>query len=318
MLSSLKFVQGAVARKDFVPELTHFRIHGGSIRGYNGMLGLCCPIDLDLDVCPRATPFIKAIQTCQDTIQLHLTPGGKLSVKSGKFKALIECTTESFPEVEPEGEVVKPDGALLKTLKKLAPFISEDASRPWSRGILLRGQSAFATNNIVLVEAWLGYTFPVEINIPRAAIVELLRIGEEPEFLQVTKTSVTFHFSGKRWLRTQTFSTEWPDLGWVLDVPPASDRLPIPDKLWDALESLDPFTEDLGKVFLFPGIIATSETKEIGAMVEVPELQATGCYNAKQLSLLKNVADRIDFSAYPGPSSFVGENIRGAIVGMRA
>lgn len=318
MLKSLKFVQGAVARKDYVPELTHFHINNGRIQGYNGMISLACPIDLDLDVCPRATPFIKAIQTCEDTIQLHLTPGGKLSVKSGKFKALIECTKDDFPEVVPEGEVINLDGKLLKTLKKLAPFISEDASRPWSRGILFRGQSAFATNNIVLTEAWLGYQFPVEINVPRAAVMELLRIGEEPHCLQVTENSVTFHFEGNRWLRTQTFTTEWPDLGRVLNMPPTSDRIPVPEKFWEALESLDPFTEDLGKVFLSPGIISTSENNEVGAMVEVPELQAVGCYNARQLLLLKGVAEQVDFTAYPAPCSFVGDAIRGAVVGMRA
>lgn len=318
MLSSLKFVQGAVAKKDFVPELTHFHIQGGSIRGYNGMLGLCCPIDLDLDVCPRATPFIKAIQTCQDTIQLHLTPGGKLSVKSGKFKALIECTSEPFPEVEPEGETVELDGSLLKTLKKLVPFIAEDASRPWARGILLRGQSAFATNNVILIEAWLGYIFPVEINIPRAAVLELLRIGEEPSHLQLTENSVTFHFTGNRWLRTQTYSTEWPDLARILDLPPAAERLPVPDKLWEALEALDPFTEDTGKVFLSSGVVSTSDGNETGATVEVPDLNAIGCYNARQLRLLKAIAQVMDFTAYPKPCSFTGDSLRGAIVGMRS
>jgi hypothetical protein len=31
MLDALKFVKGAVAKKDFVPELTHFRITGGRV-----------------------------------------------------------------------------------------------------------------------------------------------------------------------------------------------------------------------------------------------------------------------------------------------
>ena len=212
MLDALRFVQGAVAKKDFVPALTHFRVDRGTIRGYNGMLGLCCPIDLDLNVSPRAVPFIKAIQTCQDTIQLHVTPAGKLSVKSGKFKALVDCIQEDFPEVEPEGTSIELNGGLLAALKLLAPMIADDASRPWARGILFRGQSAFATNNIIIAEYWLGYHFPVEINIPRAAVVELLRIKEEPISMQIAENSATFHFSGNRWLRTQTHTTQWPDI----------------------------------------------------------------------------------------------------------
>lgn len=316
MLDSLRFAQGAVAKKDFVPALTHFRIEGGTIRGFNGMMGLCCPIDLDLDCSPKAVQFVKAVQTCKDTIQLHMTPAGRLSVKSGKFKALVDCIQDSFPEVVPEGKEVTLDGGLLKVLKLLAPFIADDASRPWARGILLRGQSAFATNNIILIERWLGYTFPVEINIPKSAVAELIRIGEEPESLQITENSVTFHFSGKRWLRTQTYSTLWPDLSRILDR--QANPSPIPDGLWDAAADLLPFVDELGRLFLTPGQVTTGHGDGAGAAIEVPGIQADGCFNAQQVMLLKGVAKTLDLTGYPGPCAFFGDQIRGALIGMRA
>lgn len=315
MLDSLKFVQGAVAKKDLVPTLTHFHIKDGTIRGYNGMLGLCCPIDLDLDVCPKAIPFVKAIQTCKDTIQLHMTPAGKLSVKSGKFKAFVDCIHESFPEVVPEGSLIQLDGGLLKVLKLLAPFIAEDASRAWARGILLRGQSAFATNNVILIEYWLGYQFPVEINIPRAAVMELLRIGEEPESLQMTTDNVTFHYPGNRWLRSQTFTTEWPDLSRVLDQ--ESAQSPMPEGIWAAAEDLSPFVDEMGRLFLKTGNIATGRVEGEGASVDIPDLVSDACFHFEQLLLLKNIIQTIDLTSYPKPCLFAGERFRGAIIGMR-
>lgn len=315
MLGSLRFVQGAVAKKDLVPSLTHFRIKDGTIRGYNGMLGLCCPIDVNLDVSPRAVPFVKAIQTCADTIQLHMTPAGRLSVKSGKFKAFIDCIHEDFPEVTPEGVEIPLKEGLLATLKLLAPFIAEDASRPWARGILFKGQSAFATNNVCLIEHWLGYQFPVEINIPKAAVAELLRIGEEPERLQMTAESVTFHFSGERWLRTQTYTTEWPDLSLVLNQ--NSNQEKVPEGIWQAIENLIPFVDELGRIFLCPGLVSTGITEGKDAVIELPEVQANACFNFEQLLLLKTVAKSVDFSSYPRPCLFQGNEIRGAIVGMR-
>jgi DNA polymerase III sliding clamp (beta) subunit (PCNA family) len=315
MLDSLKFVQGAVAAKDFVPELMHFRIENGTIRGYNGMLGLCCPIDLDLNVSPKATPFIKAIQTCKDTVQLHMTPGGKLSVKSGKFKAFIDCCTEEFPDMPPTGKEIALNGDLVGVLKTLAPFIAEDASRPWARGILFKGQSAFATNNVCLVEHWLTSPFPIEVNIPRSAVMELIRIGEEPERVQVDENSVTFHYSGNRWLRTQTYSLEWPDLSRILDQP--SEQKPVNPKLWEAVENLTPFVDDLGRIF-FNGVSATTgEAEGLGAAVEVDGLPETGCFNFKQLMLLSKGVNSIDFSSFPRPCIFYGEKLRGAIIGFR-
>jgi len=317
MLPALKFVIGAVAKKDYLPALTHFRIEGGKVRGYNGSMALCCPISLDLNVTPKALQFIKAIETCQETIAIHMTPNGRLSIKSGSFKAFVECMDEPFPTIEPEGEFVEPKGGLLDVLKTLAPFIAEDASRPWARGIMFRGSSAFVTNNVILIEHWLGYEFPVEINIPKSAVVELLRIGEEPERLQVSQGSVTFHFKGDRWLRTQLYETNWPDLTPILNR--ENNPQDIPTELWTAVETLAPFTNELGQLYLGQERVATSAEDTSGASFAIPGLVVEGCYNHKYLLMLREVVEKIDLSTYPNPCIFIGKGgaLRGAIVGMR-
>jgi DNA polymerase III sliding clamp (beta) subunit (PCNA family) len=315
MLDALKFVQGAVAKKDFVQALTHFHISGGFIKGYNGSLALCSPIDLDLEVTPKATPFIKAIATCKDTVQLNMTPAGRLSIKSGSFKAFVDCIDEAYPDVQPEGEILELDGTLLKALKKLNPFIADDASRQWARGIMFRGPSAFATNNVTLVEYWLGYNFPVEVNIPKPAVQELIRIGEEPTKVQVCENSMTFHYASGRWLRTQTYSTQWPDMGKVLDRD--STQQPFPEGFFEALGDLLPFADDLQRVYFLNTRMATVPDDGLGASVDLAGLPEQGIYNIKQLQLLEAIAETIDLSQYPAPCLFYGDRVRGAIVGMR-
>lgn len=315
MLDALKFVQGAVAKKDFVQALTHFHISGGFIKGYNGSLALCSPIDLDLEVTPKADPFIKAIATCKDTVQLNMTPAGRLSIKSGSFRAFVDCIDEAYPDVQPEGEVLELDGTLLEALKKLNPFIAEDASRRWAQGILFRGHSAFATNNVTLVEYWLGYNFPVEVNIPKPAVQELLRIGEEPTKVQVCENSVTFHYASGRWLRTQTYSTQWPDVAKILYRD--STQRPFPEGFFEALTDLLPFADDLKRVYFLNTRMATTPVEGLGASVDLVGLPEQGIYNIRQLQLLEAVAETIDLSQYPAPCLFYGDRVRGAIVGMR-
>jgi len=316
MLDAIRFTQGAIAKKDYAPELTHFRIKDGTIRGFNGMIGLHSPIDFDLEVSPKAIPFIKAIQACKEPIQLHITPAGKLAVKSGSFKAFVECLVEKIPDIQPSGEIVQIPGGILEPLKILTPFIAEDASRPWARGILLDGQSAFATNNIILLEYWLGYTFPVRLNIPRAAVIELLRINIEPKYLQIDENSCTFHFEGDRWLRSTVYGLDWPDARKILDVP-GNFQVP-PDSLWEALIDLLPFTDELGKVRIMDGQAETHSNEGVGASHEIPLLQGSAIFNAKQLLLLEKVITSIDFNQYPKPCPFQGNKIRGIIMGMRS
>lgn len=318
MLETLKFVQGAVAKKDFVPVLTHVHIKDGMIQTYNGSLMLCSPIDLSLDCSPHGAKFIKAIQTCKDTIQMSITPTGKLSVKSKSFRTLIECTSEPFPGVELEGErILLPGEGLLPALKILEPLIAEDASRPWARGILLDGKTACATNNIIVAQLWLDFSFPKRINIPHAAVNELLRIKREPVEMILTDTAATFIYDDGRWLRTQLYETQWPDINGLFKArvnPKAND---IPEGFFSALREIAPFVDDINRAHLMPGKVATSKDMELATLSEVEGLDANGCYNISQLLLLEGIATKFNFEAWPDPAIFYGDKLRGCLVAMR-
>ena len=317
MLKELKFVQGAVSKKDFLPALTHFRIQNGTVRSYNGIMALCTPIPLDIDCTPKAETLVKAIGHCDDTVTLSITPTGRLSVRSGSFKALVDCVQEETPHVLPEGELVSINGEdLLKAFDTIYPFIGDDASRPWTNGVLLDGQSAFATNNVTLIQYWVGTEFPKTCNIPRACIKEMLRIGEPPTGAQIAESSITFHYSEGRWIRTQLFSTEWPDINKILNIESKS-MLPMDDRIFMGLEKIKPFVDKTGRVFMKCGYLSTSHVPDEGAEYYVPDMQEEGIFNIEMLQILKGVVSTIDFSLYPKPCPFMGERLRGVIVGMR-
>lgn len=316
MLESLNFVRGSIAKKDFIPSLKHFVIEEGKVRGFNGTLALCSPIPFNIACKPRAADLIKAIGNCDETVQLGLTPTGRLSVKSGSFKCFIECVQESTPHALPEGEVVKFDGeALLAGLKEVAPFIGDDASRRWANGVLFEKQCLLATNNVTLVQYWVGFDFPYVVNIPREAIKEMLRINEAPIFAQVTEQSITFHYNGDRWLRTQLYDTaSWPDIARILDQP--SKQLPINQDIFAGIEVVKPFVDQMGSVFFLDGKMATHRDENEGASFDL-DMQFDGCYNIKMLELLQGSVNTIDWSKFPGPCQFQGTRLRGAIIGMK-
>lgn len=315
MLKELKFVQGAVAKKDLLPAMTHFRIENGTVRAYNGALALCSPIAVDLDCIPKAEPLVKAIGMCSDTITLSMTPGNKLRIVSGNFKAFIDCVDADTTHVEPAGEMVEFDGELLlKALKTLMPFVGDDASRPWTNGVLLRGQSAFATNNVTVVEYWLGTNIPFVVNIPRAALKEMLRVDEAPTHAQLEPSSMTFHYTDGRWIRTQLLVTTWPELTEILDKP--SSAIPIDTRLFEGLETIKGFADGVGRVYIKDETLSTSPNAGEGATYDVPGLAMEGLYQIQMLNLLKGVATHADFGLYPKPCLFFGDRLRGAIVGM--
>lgn len=317
MLAELKFVQGAVAKKDFVPAMTHFKIKDGLIQSYNGMIALCSPIDFGINCNPKAATLVQAIGKCEDEIQLSVTQANRLKVASGKFKAFIECINEEFPPVEPEGEIVELDGSLLLScFTKIYDFIGNDASRPWSNGVLLKGKSAIATNNVCLVEYWLGVEFPLVANVPKQFLTEVLRIKQAPTKLQICEKSMTFHYEDGRWMRCQLLSTQWPDLDKVLNVENTPSE--IDESIFEGIDAIKPFLDKTGAVCLKDGFIRTYNVETEGAEFEIEDKSIDAIFSAEMLNLLQGVATHVDFTRYPAPCIFYGNALRGAIVGIKS
>lgn len=319
MLAELKFVRGGLDRKNFDPTLTHFKIQDGRVWTYNGIISLSCPIACDLDVAPHGLQFLKALNACDDVTTVHTTASGQLSIKSGRFRTLVDCVPSTEHKAPPpSGTFIELTGNLMSAVKVLEPFIGFDASRPHFMGILFKGQTALATNNIIAVEYWLGYEFPIPegVNIPIQAVRELLRIGEEPLGLQVREDQLTFYYSGHRWLTTKLSTLGWPDVSTMLNGLPCDGLGPVEPGFWEAVEKLQPFTDDMTRVICREGQMMTS-LEPTATVVELPGCPQAGAYSSAMLIKLRGVADLIDFNQYPRPVPFQGANVRGMILGLR-
>lgn len=321
LLKSLKFCSGAVAKKDLIPGMTHFAIENGFIRSYNGMLALCSPIAFDIDCKPHAQQLLKAIMNCNSdhVVTISMTAAGRLRIQNGPYRALVDCIEEPTPHVNPEGDRIELHGTKIReAFENLLPFVGNDASgwRQWTNGILLHGQSAYATNNVIICQFWLGTPFPLTINVPSDAIREFLRVGEDPTHAQVTDNSITFHFTGGRWIRSGLYQTEQDTIAKVLDKVEGNPQ-PMHPQFFEALDTINAFTDKLGNIFFKDGEVVTHLDAETGAKFKLDGFPYTGCYSIEMLKLLKGVAQKIDWSTYPNPNVFHGEMLRGVIIGRR-
>lgn len=323
MLDALRFVASAVAKKDFVPELTHFKIAAGRVTGFNGQIALSSPIDVDLDIRPQALALIAAIRACPGVIALGVTAAGRLGVRSEGFRAYVQCLADDHAHfVQPEGETVELGEHFMAGIKAVAPIMGVDASRPWSMGIKLSKQTMLATNNVMLAEFWHGANIPIDVVIPAAAVAELLRIGETPLRAQVTDTSLSFWFEGDRWMRTQLLiGGSWPvdKIDKILSLD-GSEQMPVPAAFAETVERLKPFLEkERNTVYVTAEGLSTSlaEGDGAGESLPMPGVTQPQAYHHRQLTLLAEVAQTIDWRNYPQPCIFQADRLRGAIIGQR-
>lgn len=324
MKDALNIVRGAVADKNLVPVLTHFHIYDGRVQGYNGALAIDTVCDglKGIDITVPADKFLKAVSLKgEPKIEQK---DGHIIVKVGKTKMKVPMApNDSFPKVlagQVTGETYESPKGLLSALKTVTPFISSDATRPWSMGVLLANGHAYATNNVVLVR------YPVQwqkspvgaVNLPADAVAELLRIGKEPDLVHVADNAVTFIFdSGKTWLKAQTLTHKWPDVAAMFGKV-SFDELPcVPAGLEEAVENVMHFCPDLLKVVRFSEKGVSTREGQYSAEVEGYELPPASFGGENLIEVLKR-ADHFDASKYPGPCVFSNvDGLQGIIAGLR-
>jgi len=317
MIETLQFVRGAVAKKDLIPVLTHFRIYDGRIQGGNGRLSIDapCPELAGMDITVPAERFLKAVDACDGEPKLKITDGGKLSITRKKFRALLPLgDPNAFPLGTPDGKQVAHDGEFLTALRRLRQFVGEDASRPWACGILLKDGYAYATNNIIICRTPCHWGCLLEpINLPSFAVDELLRINQEPDSIRVTDTAIMFGY-GDSWLKTQLFDLNWPEIDRFFDTKATAK---VPAKLQDAITKILPFCPDpkFPAIRFGPDGVSTIDGDMMAEVsgIELPE----ACFRAEPLMMVLDVATHIDFYCFPNPSPWRGKNLEGMMVGVK-
>lgn len=321
MLDALRFVKGAISKDPLVPELTHFRIANNRVTGFNGIMALSAPIDTDIQASPHASTFYRAISSCEGPTTIeHKQESNQLLIRSGRMRVHVPCIENVGYNAMPQGESYPSPPGLVEMLNTVAPFIGEDASRPWSLGAMFLGPYLYATNNICIVQLWTGLGMPA-INLPYFAIKELLRARVDPVRMQSDESSLTFHFEDGRWLRTQLFDILWPMelINKIFTAIEIQTPVSLPQDFAATVDLLYGFMEGKSDpVYFNAGGISSTETGATGAFFEVdPPLPEGPCFSIHHLRLIAHNAHAMDFTAYPDPCVFYGKSMRGVALGRK-
>ena len=318
MLEALNFVKAAVNVNGLSTNHLHVTLGDGFVKSFNGSMALYSPIDLHIEASPKAIPFMKAIASCKDTdtTTMHLTPTGKLAIKSGKFKCFIDSIEDPFKDIEPEGDKIPLSKDFLEAMMVLSPFMSADSFKPWACSMLLTDNSIMVTNNVIAIEYWMKKKFPVTVSLPKGTVKTLLSIKDVPTHMSMSANTATFYYEGGRWLRTSVNDLDqWPveQLRTILNTP-CTPTPPLAG-FFDGVKTLSPFASDFSGITFNEDGMSTSNHDNDGASLDFEGLTQSH-FHHKHLMLLAPIVDSIALDNWPKACVFYGKNLRGAIMGM--
>lgn len=318
MIDALNFVRPAVTQAGLSTDYLHVTLGDGFVKSFNGSVSMYSPIDLHIEACPKAVPFMKAIGSFDPkaTTTMHLTATGKLAIKSGSFRCFIDSIDDPFANVQPAGKKIKLSPKFLDAVRTLMPFVSQDSFKPWACSMLLSGNSVIATNNVIAIEYWMPKKFPVTVSLPKDTLKILLAIKEAPTHISMHSNSATFYYNSGRWVRTGVNDLDqWPRDQLLSILGKESNQAKPVAGFFEAVKSLSSFSETHMGIYLDEEGMKTSWQEGEGASVALEGL-SEGRFSAVHLMLLAGIVDTIDLGAWPKPCLFFGKSVRGAIMGM--
>lgn len=289
----LKFM-ASHAGGTYAPTLAHFYIYNGRLQSGNGRYAVDCPCDLPA-ACVHADKLHAAFQACRGEPTATLGPTG-YTVRSGKTRARLPVLDPAtYPVVAPDAETEHTAPGIAAMLKRIAPFVAEDASRPWATSVCLKGGFAYATNNVVLCRVPFTAGFAESINIPLATVEAIISLGE-PVGMGVSELSATFYFEDGTWVKTQLIGGDWPtgSVDQHITAIENGSWLSVNPNLHQAFDTAARISGERIPVvqFVNGGIALTDDTFATEELEPVPE---AGRLNARMASLIFEYAEEIQW-----------------------
>lgn len=328
LLERANWIKDAVSGKDLgLHQLTSFYIHAGFIHASDGrmVVGTPFPAEGIGTVLVPAEPFLKVLANRPPGNFEWLLEEDRLVLKRGRFKGkvkLLPSETWMYPLLEQTG-IMLPDG-LVDAFRKLLPFVSENATKPWAMCAAVIGQYLYASNNIVVARALIpgAMTFAGERLLPRWVMEFVCSREEGLEWWawDDDRHQVLFGWEDGSWMRSSLVMEKFPPVENVLGTMFHEPTVSI-DRTWrEALLRVGKITGDPVLRLRPDGVYGSGGEAvlvEDEASTPVPEGLTETVWDIRYLEAVMAIATHWDPTVYPKPAPWKGVMVEGIVMGRR-
>ena len=299
---------------------THIGLRGNWAVAFNGIVAAGAPITEDIVCYPHTILLVEALSRCAEGFSLTQLDNGRLSIKSGKFKAVVPCLDPALMQhAVPDPQIVSITNAFRDAVEAVGVLASENAQHVLTASVLMAGPSVISTNRVMIMEAWHGLDLPFNVPLPKQFVAALVKQKKNLVGFGFSRSSASFYFEDGCWLRTQLYSDEWPDVSSILNR--QANLWSIDPSFFKSLEAVIPFSED-GNIYSDTNLLKSHPDDGVGATFECNGIPKGFVYPAKQLMMIKPHVKKIDYMAAGVHDSsyclvFEGDAVRGIISGRR-
>lgn len=312
----IDFLKGAVARDSTQAINGCYVIKEGSIYARNMMLQAGISMESAVSFIVPASEFDAALARMPE-IQSLTVNADDVVVKCGRLKSTIKLYKSEAPPVPdmPDVWTRSPPG-LTNALRLALPFLGD---RDWTEGIRLMSDRVTAACNNRGIDIKLpGLEFEEPVLIEKTVAGFLIAQGDPDEYVP-SANSVMFRWDDGRWAKAQLLNTVMPDVDRIFNAGGSDTPVALSAEWRQAYDDIVGLGE--GKFSMtragFKTQKGAADSEVEFPMEELPEDHAS-YWDSKVLDAMLTCATSWNPAAYPAGALFVGDDLRGMVMGYRA
>lgn len=312
LLDALRFAAIAIEKKDDKTAYVCIRDQWLSAENETYMIGV--HVDVGLDLCPQADLFQAALQQCGQQFQLTQVDLHSVSIRSGKFNALVPVLmTEETGAFDPDEPCALITDAVKEGFAACLRVMGKGFDKIYNEACLLRASTLVATNGGIALEYWHGIDLPGPLNIPKKTMETIVKIGKPLAQFGYSRDSVTFYFEDMSFVKTRLIEGTFPNIDALFEKHAGNTVALWPD-FYVAIKAIEKFVQN-DTIHFHSEHIATHHTLDLGASYKVPGLPQGFKFSALYWKAVEPFVKAVRFVSNEQPVTFIGDNARGLLLG---
>lgn len=316
LLNALSFISLAQTNNSDIAYQKHCCIQNGMITATNGILSTGHKIEEDLDACPHTYSLLNALSKCGQTLSITQLENSKLSIKSGKFSAFVDCLDIPLPNISPDASCAVISDDLKLAMGKVSHLAVDAGKTVLESAVLLKSMTTAATSGFVILEAWHGIDLPTCV-LPKVFVSAVCNNDKKLKGFGFSVSSVTFWFEDESWIKTQVYAEQFPDISGILNVT-LPETKPLTAGFFDAIRTIEDFAEngrEKGCVYFTDKGMRSKKAEGEGAFYEIEGLPVGYNFKIRQLKQVEDVCIKVAFDR--GMLFCFSDGVRGVVQGVR-
>jgi len=301
------------------PNQTHCTMAQHEVVGFNGVIAAGHPIDEDFSACPNTIAFLKSLRG-RPTTGMSLTQlgDGRLVVTAPPFRSVVPVVPfGSLSYARPDPMIAPATDALKEALAVCTPIVNENAQQVALASIHSINGAFQAADKTVAIEAWHNISFPPGLLIPKKSADIILKIKQPIIGFGHSETSLTLHYDGGLWFKTQLYQANYVNFEELINV--NTQYFPASPAIFTAVNAIADLSA--GRVYFEGGEVRTNAVKGEGASYSAFGLPEKRAFDIKLFRVMEPYATHLDFNTQTDRVKFYGKSgnivVRGIIMGMK-